>query len=420
MPPQPVADNWYIANQRYLMDLISQTRQVLERLIEGKEQGQENRDTDIYIEKYPAFAQTPPALEQLCQIFKLSVLEREIVLLCAGMEIDRSWGKLCAKAQGQPQLEYPTFSLALSISSSPYWGALTHDAPLRRWRLIEMGSTNALTISPLRLDEQIVHYLAGLPTVDERLAQMGASPLQIEDLVPSHIAIAKQMATAWVQATQAQRVLPILQLCGTEAVSKKAIAAKTCEILGLTVYSIPTQNLPRDIDQLNIVRCLWEREWLLYRRVILLDCDRTTESADGEKENNINQLLDTLNAPVIISSLERRRAIQSPLLTLDVNHPSPAEQRQVWQTALSEISPTEKGQIDSLVSHFNLSASGIQTVCTAAKGRWNAGEAGEAGEVLNTPHSALSTQHSPLSTFLWDACRSQARPRLDELAQRNV
>ncbi|MBD2363026.1 ATP-binding protein [Anabaena minutissima FACHB-250] len=402
MPSKPVADDWYPANHRYLMGVIAQTRQVLERLIEQQEQGNEELKTGfVDIEKEPAFAQVPPALEQLCQIFNLSPLERQIVILCAGMEFDRNWGRLCAKAQGQPQLEYPTFSLALSITSSPYWGALTQDAPLRRWRLIEMGSAPALTISPLRLDEQITHYLAGLRPLDERLAQLGASPLQMENLVPSHTALAEQMANSWVQASQEQRVLPILQLCGTDAGSKKAIAAHTCQILGLTGYAVTAQNLPRENQQLHLVRCLWEREWRLYRRVMVLDGGNTTESSEGERENNITQLLDTLDAPLIISSLERRRAIQRPLLTLDVHQPSPAEQRQVWQNTLSEISPDWNGQIDRLVSHFNLNTATI----TATS--WQ-----------------FKTQHNPADDTaqafrsLWDACRSQARPRLDELAQR--
>lgn len=402
MPAKPVADDWYTANHRYLMSLISQTRQVLERLIEQGEQGNQELETAIFVDvdKDPTFAQAPPALEQLCQIFNLSSFEREIVLLCAGMEFDRNWGKLCAKAQGQPQWEYPTFSLALSISSSPYWDAFTQDAPLRRWRLIEMGTAHSLTLSPLRLDEQITHYLAGLHPLDERLAQLGASSLQMENLVPSHAALAEQMANCWIQASQEQRALPILQLCGTEAASKKAIAANACHILGLTSYAVPAQNLPRETHQLHLVRCLWEREWRMYRRVMLLDSDRV-ESSEGERENHITQILDTLDAPLLISSLERRRAIQRPLLTFDVHQPSPAEQRQVWQTALSEISPAWNRHIDHLVSHFNLSSATI----TATS--WQ----------FKTQHQPTTDTTQAFRT-LWDVCRSQARPRLDELAQR--
>lgn len=402
MPSKPVADDWYTANHRYLMGLINQTRQVLEGMIAHREQGHQGGEKGIFIdyEQDPAFAQAPPALERLCQVFHLSPCEREVLLLCAGMEFDRNWGQLCAKAQGQPKWEYPTLSLALSISSSPHWNALTQDAALRRWRLIEIGSASALTISPLRLDEQITHYLAGLQPLDERLAQLGFIPLVMDNLVPSHIALAEQMANCWVQAAQERRVLPILQLCGTDAASKKAIAAHTCDTLGLTGYVVAAQNVPRESHQLHLVRCLWEREWRLYGRVMLLDGDRL-ESTEGERENHITQLLDTLQAPLIITSLERRCSIQRPLLTLDVHHPTPAEQRQLWQTVISAIFPNGNGHIDHLVSHFHLSTATI----TATSWQFKAQH--------NPDSDSAQTFHS-----LWDVCRSQARPRLDELAQR--
>lgn len=410
MPSKSITENWYIANQRYLLELLAQMRRVLERRIEHREQGRGDVGAGVFIDvkenteliNHPAFEQVPPALEQLCQIFGLSSFEREILLLCAGMEFDRNWGKLCADAQNQPQCNYPTFSLALSVSSSLDWGAFTPDAPLRRWRLLEIGAGNALTLSPLRLDEQILHYLTGLHPLDERSQQWGVLPLHTEKLVPSHQALAEEMAMCWVQASQENRAIPVLQLCGSEILSKRSLAANVCHLLELQGYAVCANTLPSDIEQLHVIRCLWEREWLLHQRVMFLDCDRL-ESQSAEKENNITQLLDTLQAPVFVSSIERRRPIQRPLLTFDVRHPSPAEQRQVWQTALSELTPSLNGQIDRLVSHFNLSAATIEAIS------WQ----------FKTKHSSNSveTVDNHLFSVLWDTCRAQARPRLDELVQ---
>ncbi len=111
MPSKPVTEDWYTANQRYLMGLLAQTRQVLERSIEQKEQGCEDVGAGVFVDveegkplaSHPAFEAASPGLEQLCQIFGLSSFERDIVLLCAGMEFDRHWGRLCAEAQGQLQ-----------------------------------------------------------------------------------------------------------------------------------------------------------------------------------------------------------------------------------------------------------------------------------------------------------------------------
>jgi hypothetical protein len=216
------------------------------------------------------------------------------------------------------------------------------------------------------------------------------------------------MASCWVQASQENRVIPVLQLCGTEGVSKKAIAATACQLLGLDGYAVSAHTLPSEIHQLDLIRCLWEREWQMYQRVLLLDCD-TNESHSGEKESSITHLLDTLQAPLIVTRLERRSLINRPLLTLDVHQPSSAEQRQVWQTALGELAPSLNGQIDRLVSHFNLSAATIAATTWQFKTQHFK---------LNTPLSEETADSANSFRFLWDACRTQARPRLDELAQR--
>ncbi len=104
MPSKPVTEDWYTANHRYLMGLLSQIRGVLERGIEPEEEGGGDLGAGVFVDveegkelsAHPAFEEVPPALEQLCQIFGLSSFERDIVLLCAGMEFDRHWGRRSA------------------------------------------------------------------------------------------------------------------------------------------------------------------------------------------------------------------------------------------------------------------------------------------------------------------------------------
>ena len=120
----------------------------------------------------------PPALVQLCAAFGLSPFERDLLTLCAGVELDAAVAPLCAQAQGDPQRPYPTFSLALAALPGAHWSAVTPGAPLRHWQLIEVqaGSLPAgspLTRSPLRVDERVLHFLAGTPSLDERLAGTG-------------------------------------------------------------------------------------------------------------------------------------------------------------------------------------------------------------------------------------------------------
>ncbi|MFW5779508.1 MAG: hypothetical protein ACOCXU_05720 [Coleofasciculus sp.] len=103
--------NWYVVkSQRDLKSAIAQVRQVLIGRIEQR-QGKETEPIAIALPEEEEDS-PPSALTQLCQIFGLSGFERDLLLLCAGMELDEQWGALCAEAQGEAQQNYPTFGLA--------------------------------------------------------------------------------------------------------------------------------------------------------------------------------------------------------------------------------------------------------------------------------------------------------------------
>ncbi|MGK7906100.1 MAG: ATP-binding protein [Synechococcus sp.] len=400
------SSDWPTANQQYLSAAISRVRQALNHqidLLEGKEA--------VRLE-LPALepSQLSPssALEQLCQTFNLSPFERDVLLLSAGMEFEGDWEQLLAAAQGNAQRTYPTAQLALAVLPGANWGALLPTAPLRRWKLIEVGAGNSLAGSILRIDERVLNALLGLQPLDDRLQQLGLPLLQENTLVPSHRQLAEQMANTWLQASKSDRVLPALQLCGSDVESKRGIAAAACRDLGLILYAISAESLPTDSAQLHLIRCLCEREWHLCKRVLLLDCD-WVEVREDDRNRAIAQLLEAISTPSISTSQVRRPHRLLPSVTFDVNSPTTSEQRQVWQGALGELSVNLNGHIETLVSHFNLSASSIQSAYFKVGG-WQQGEDSKLEE------TDLSV--SQFSQRLWTVCREQARPRLDELAQR--
>ena len=121
----------------------------------------------------------PPALVGLGQRLGLARFERDVLLLCAALELDTRRAALCARGQDDPQRPYPTFALAMALFDDPAWEALAPERPLRYWRLIEINQPGAqpLTSSALRADERIVNYLKGLNTLDDRLATF-VSPIE--------------------------------------------------------------------------------------------------------------------------------------------------------------------------------------------------------------------------------------------------
>ncbi len=392
-------NNLQQANQHSLMAALAPVRQALQRqarLAQGKPDKEQEEE---YFS--PRNGLSPHgALEKLCTTFGLSDFERDVLLLCVGMELDASWASLCAIAQGVQERVYPTFSLALTILPNPEWSALTPNAPLRRWRLLEVGSGNALTTAPLRIDEQILHYIAGVQHLDERLMGIVEPVAAVNILVPSHHQLAQRLAQTWVEASQ-EAVLPIICLCGDDVASMQAIALKACELLEMNLNAIFASTVPTGINELNNLMRLWEREAVLSNSVLLLEWDET-DAGEGLRESAIATMVERIRSPLVIISRDRRKQRQRPLIAIEVPKATPNEQRAIWQAALGDAAISLNGHVETLVSHFTLSATTIYAACAEAKGK------------LATQAEA---EDSPIHNQLWDTCRIQARSRLNDLAQ---
>ncbi|KAM3094019.1 ATP-binding protein [Phormidesmis sp. 146-35] len=368
---------WHEQNQQFLMAAIAQIRSRLCQLAQ--------------IETSPDFEAIDPtfgsALDRLSEIFGLSVFDREVLLLCAGMEFDSGWSALCAEAQGDSQLNHPTLGLALRLSFHSDWAGLLPTAPLRRWRLIEIGGGNALTASPLRIDERILHYLAGLSHLDDRLStfvesvQFNSDPIQ-----PSHQQIAAQVSALWQQDFSS---FPIVQLCGADPVSQQAIAMTACHKLGLSLHRLNAELLPTDPNSLHLIQRLWEREAILTNSALLLNF--SSDLLETEKGRSIIQFIETVRCPLVVMSRDRHHPRQRYLVTFEIPPLTRQEQYTIWQNALEDNAELN-GTIEALTSHFNLNATTIQTISRTA-----------VNQTKNT---------------LWNTCRIQARPNLDSLAQR--
>ena len=393
--------DWLETNQTYLTEAIAYVRSCLQR--------------QITTFPSPQLGEEPPALEQLCRIFNLSPFERNILLLCAGMEFDSDWGTFCAEAAGDPQKSYPTFSLALSVLPASDWGAFIPTAPLRRERLIELGIGNALTACPLRIDERILHYIAGVQYLDERLLgivePISLGVYSVLPLQSSHQDLAQQVATTWVQNSDTQ--LPVVQLCGEDVASKRAIAFAACVMLNLNLQFLSAEAIPTDITQLNLIKNLCEREWRLSSNVWLLDCEEM-DTNEPQRESAIARFIESINCPLIVTSSDRRRQRQRPLITFDVHNPSTDEQRNIWQEALRDIAPNFNSQVESLISHFNLNLPAIHSASLKLKSQSST----PLGSLLVRGGENEEEGDDKIHNQLWDICRSQSRPRLDELAQR--
>lgn len=469
--PEPLS--WAEANQQYLLEALSLLRTKLEQYIEKRytetqkeikaqketpNSGQKAKRKTLKKTTYSM--PTPAAIETLCTMFGLSPFEQEVLLLCAGVELDSSFAFLCAEAQGDSSRKYPTFGLALAALTEPHWSALTPAAPLRRWNLIEIrsSSSNSLISGPLQIDERILHYLTGVHYLDERLTGF-VEPLLVQrehKLVNSHKAIATRIIRTWALMADTGP-LPVIQLCGNEIAVKKEIAALVCASLRMNLNSIAANFIPTNPIELDSLIRLLERESALGGSVLLLDCENV-DSADQPREKAIDKLVSCISSPLVICSRERRTARNHAAVSFDIRKPTSGEQKDIWRHVLG----TEKAGLDDrlgeLVSQFNFNTQTIQNACTEAISRVSEDESNiiqhensltqeksiisrdksdvqpaessvpqVESRILQGKNRTLQAEniiskentsfHEKVShALLWDACRKQARFGLEDLA----
>jgi hypothetical protein len=389
-----VSFNWLEANQRYLSAELERIRTCLEQHAYGENSARQPA-SEIKPEPVETFEATSPALLALCSVFKLTPFERDILLLCAGTELDSRFSALCAAVQNDSSKPYPTFSLALSALPEAHWSALSQVRPLRYWRLIEIGSGNITTQIPLRIDERILHYLTGTSYLDERLAGYFRPATNDDEIPRSHETVAQQIAKVWSQS-QERGQLAIIQLCGSDVSSKHTIAVRGCAMLGMNLYTLPAHAVPSNPFESESLRRLWQRESVLNSSALLLSCD----DLEVEPAQNavIQRWIESSDYPLIVSSRERRSVGLKHVASFDISKPTMQEQDQLWQHALGPTAARLNGRVETLISHFNLDSHTISSI---------------AAEALQKQ----TEDPNELGHALWEACSNRAHPRLGELAQ---
>jgi ATPase family associated with various cellular activities (AAA) len=330
------------------------------------------------------------ALDTLCVSFGLTPFERDVLVLAAAMELDPTAAARYAAASGNPHRDYPTFSLALACLANPHWSALTPVAPLRRWRLLELEPGGGLTTGRLRIDERVLHYLAGLPYLDPRIHGLAAKIPPTDDLPRSHRDTAAALAAAWSAIDEP----PHVELVGTDQQTRREVAATAADGFGATLYSMRAGDLPADPVEREALARLWEREALLIPAVLLI------EAGDSKPAE---PFVRTLDVPVVLSADDpqhlghpghrnRQRIV--------VTRPDPDEQRALWTTALNGSGTgMSELQLRDLVAQFSLPAHVIRA----------------AGATIRRDAKASGSDGAELA---WRAGLTQARIALDDLGHR--
>lgn len=371
--------DWARSNQLALMGEVAAIRAALERLA-----GQEPEPA-CPLPDYGVVS----ALDAVSHTFALSSFERKILAMCAALELDGTFAALCARAQGDPARAFPTFGLALAAFDDAHWSALTPQAPLRRWTLVNIARDAPLTAAPLQIDENVLHELAGVPGLDLRLRPYLAAATASGELVPSQ----REAVDRVVRLLQAPQGEALVQITGRDASATHSVAAAAFATLGAAWIAIDARTLPRDPAELDVLVRAWAREHALRGTALYLDAHALDEAAESLPARFAE------HAPgAVVLGVDRPLPLpRCEAYTLDVGKPSRSEQRDLWRRLLdADGSPSAACSAgDELAGHFDFSERRIRAVA-----------------------AMMRAESGDLQTRAWAAARAGARTALDQLSER--
>jgi hypothetical protein len=341
-------------------------------------------------------------LDHLCELFELDAFERDLLLTCAGCELDAPFAAMCRSVAVDPSLPRPTVSLALACLPGASWHALGPGAALRYWELLRASETTALSQVQLTVDEAVLHYLLEGEFWDPELDGL-IEPLMSQ---PSALASSRESAAhiigVWTQASTDQ--LPLIQVLSPDPGAGLELAATLCAELDAPGFRIDGGSLPTNPIELSKKLRRWQRCARIHGAIGVLDA--ASQAPDQTLAGDaLARWCESADGPLLLLTRARRVPGARTWVTIELDRPKSDEQRQVWGRELDAHFPELESPlelVDRLVTTFDLSATRIRSACASARGRLDT-----SGDTTATPDA-----------LLWHACRIQARPDLDAFAQR--
>jgi ATPase family associated with various cellular activities (AAA)/Winged helix domain, variant len=393
----PIA-TWNETNRRWL---VSELRRLGSRLDALAGDTTPAPDDDGLLQSGPG--EPLPALLHLADAFGLTGFECELLLLCAGVELDAALRQSVQRAQtallgvAPPgSSPFATFGLAMQALSSPHWDAVSPERPLRRWRLIHVPPEWPLLDAPLRIDERVLHHVCGLPATDERLEGI------VRYLGPS-LGLPRPNARShriarWL--TQAQPRTPLAVIEGELGQMSEVREEALCALgeCGRHALWLSAQDLPDDARALARLAQALDRETILTPGWPVIALEGAGDAAEA-LERRTTRLLAHLGSPAIVigalgvaacAALPTRRVRRLP------RERGPADAPE--HPGIAAMDPGLGAAVRTALQQFDLGPGALEIAIDHA-------EAADGG-----PHD--------LADRVWQACREQARGGLEALAQR--
>lgn len=397
--------DWQELNKSYLMARLECLRLELEIYISGNGE-RKNKLLGIQTEAAEKLEKNIKliednncltALDHLTTVFRLSPFEQNILLMCAGIELNSEFRKTIQGENNPRGSLLPTFGLALSVFGNAYWSALLPESPLRYWQLIHVMEGELLTTSQIQICESVLHFLAGLTEIDQQLQEY-LEPVAgfNHKLTPSQLQLVDEIEFQLKKIYNNNNNLACLK--GERNINKFTVAKQAFSNLGYNAILLSGTKLPKSFSEIRTLSRILNREAAIHKLGIFLECERI-EPADVQVTELLRSFISDVNAMIILGVDDWVPGLIRPMVIFKLQKPTSDEQLHLWKDEFAGHEFSQNGYFDLLVSQFDLGTAEIQ----------------ETGQEFSGLESTMSTDM--LKDKIWRRCLERSRPKLSELAQ---
>lgn len=423
----PAGQHYYITHEEVLQLLSSEyaldeaqnaSREKFDELIQLQENIDakviESANRDVYL-----------VLPRLVQLFRLSELEKQVILICLAPELNRKYDRLYAYLQDDLTRKRPSIDLVLQVlfeSESDRWhgrallasqAMLLNSGLLRVVNDLQSPSGSSGLSQFLQLDNRVLAFLLDQTVVDSQLegyVKVYHSANASENLAVDPKVQAKMSAFAERYSTgkASQRQL-VFHFHGPYGVGKRALALSICEKLKCSMLQFDTTRMPAQVE---------EEERLLkaaFRESLLLQSPLYVTPADvfvGETERAVrlraflSNLVQSFGWFTILAGekpwIHGRTFEHALFYSMSLSIPDITVREKAWKQAFTVLNSEQipVGMSRELASRFRLTPGQIQ----------------DAASTLSDQQTIQGEEQALTFEAISKVCRAQAHHKLGELA----
>ncbi|NQE45389.1 VCP-like ATPase [ANME-1 cluster archaeon GoMg2] len=353
-------------------------------------------------------------LPLLANIFGLTPLEIDVVLICMAPELDTKYERLYAYLHNDATKKQPSVNLVLSLlcntKEEMLYARQIFDvsAPLVKYHILQFidapeDGKKTLLSRFIKVDDRIINYLLGFNLIDTKIEPFTELIQPQTDLEAIFLPEELKREIAGIINCRELTDGTNCFLYGPYGVGKKTVAQSMCKELGMALLTVDIAYLVNTDADFEAVISRSFREAKLQDSAIFLAHFERLYSEDTKNVLHKKILFNALEncSGIVFIASEQPLELGGAWQTFDIQIPIPdyAMRKTIWEQYLTGTNSEE--DVSALANKFKFTAGQIKDAIVSAR-----------------KLAVLQGREDIALEDLYDGCRAQSNQKLTALAKR--